>query len=262
MITYKDPYTRLDTPTVIALGCFDGVHAAHAHVISEAVRIAREKDIRACVWCFSEPPKNMFLPVAVPLICDMEEKSRLIRRLGTDILVCPDFTPEIGAVEAERFVREILCGCGGARHLVCGKNYSFGAGGKGDVALLRDLCSEMGIGLSVVDDVTVDGVRVSSSLIREAAAAGHCTYASRLLGRDMSVLCESKDNGELFVSSKYLCPPEGVYEIKLTDKAASHSVQAELVSAKGGMRVILPTETEKSVVRLYFVSNRLKRKKQ
>jgi len=193
MRTIKDPYTKLNTETVVALGCFDGVHIAHARVIGEAVRIARERGCAAAVWCFSEPPKNFYLKEPVPLICNGEEKARLIRTLGADILITPDFDRDISALTPEVFVKKLLCECAGAVHLVCGKNYTFGAGGHGDVSLMRRICEESSVGLSVIDDVTLDGACVSSSLVREAVQSGQCVYASKLLGRGFSVIFDSVD---------------------------------------------------------------------
>ena len=56
----RDPAEKLNIKAVVALGCFDGVHIAHACVIGEAARIARERGLVSAVWSFREPPKNAF----------------------------------------------------------------------------------------------------------------------------------------------------------------------------------------------------------
>lgn len=212
-------YTTTDVclcaDAVVALGCFDGVHLAHREVISKAVEIARDRGYRSVVWCFSEPPKNTYAPTPVKLISDFDEKAMLIRQLGVDDLVMPAFTRDFAKVSAESFVNDILVRGAGAKHLVCGKNYTFGYKGQGDVSLLYEMCQMLGVGLTVVDDVTLDGVGVSSTLVREAVECGQLLYAARLLGRDFSLVGEGVvtdgDNTVVTLRKKLLVPPCGTY---------------------------------------------------
>ncbi len=255
MKIYRDPYTKLNTPSVIALGCFDGVHAAHAAVIAEAVRISRERGCTAGVWCFSEPPKNAFLTTPVPLICTESEKERQIRMLGADLLISPDFSPEIAAVSAGDFVRELLCARACAVHLVCGRNYTFGAGGRADTGLLSSLCSQLGIGLSVIDDVSVDGVRVSSTIVREAVESGQCLYAARMLGRDFCVEAELRSDG-YFVDGKYLAPADGVYRVSVSSGLSKKECNASVRRTDGGCVILPDTSVYGERARICFLSSR------
>ena len=68
-ISYSSP-----SPSVVALGCFDGVHAGHRKVISTAVEKANELGILSAVWTFDRSPKNYFSPHSVPTITDFKEK--------------------------------------------------------------------------------------------------------------------------------------------------------------------------------------------
>ena len=258
MKTYRDPYIKLDTPTVVALGCFDGVHVAHARVIGEAVRVARERGAAACVWCFSEPPKNAYIPTPVPLITDGDEKARQIRRLGADILISPDFTPDIAALSPEEFVCRLLFECAHATHLVCGSNYTFGRGGEGRVDTLRHLCDRLGIGVSVVDDVTLDSVKVSSTLIREAVSAGQCAYAARLLGRSFTVTARRDEHDCFWVDGRYLCAPDGEYSAELSYNGIKKPTDIIISTTPSGYRLSSPDMPECECVRIHFISNRRK----
>ncbi len=216
MQVYRDPYIKLNTPAVIALGCFDGVHTAHKAVICEAVAAAQRLGARACVWCFSEPPRNAFASMPVPLITSVEEKTALMKELGVEILICPDFTPDISRVPAREFVEDLLCLRAGGVHLVSGGNYSFGAGGEGNSSMLAKLCAQLDVGYTAVSDVTLDGARVSSSEIRTAVAEGRCTFAARLLGRAFS-LKFTLTNGEYIPEPKHLVPADGEYNAVVYD---------------------------------------------
>ena len=214
---------------VIALGCFDGVHLGHAHVIREAKRISDELGCCCTVWTFDEPPKNYFLANPVPLLADGDEKVRLIKELGADVLVSVPFIKETASMSAESFFYDVLKDRLQAVHLVCGFDYSFGVGGKGNVELLRRLCEECGIGLTVVPAIKLDGKQISSSSIREALEQGQVDRASLLLGRPYfleTVVISGQHlarkrgfptlNQE--VPAKLAVPKHGVYVTKITIK--------------------------------------------
>lgn len=174
-------------PSVIALGCFDGVHLGHREVIRTARAIADELGCPCSVWTFDEPPKNYFLKHSVPLITDAASKAALISALGVDKFISVPFTKETSKISAVDFFEEILKKRLQAQHLVCGFNYSFGENGSGNVDLLKKLCKENGIGLTVLPPIEVSGITVSSSSIRDALAAGEVETANGLLGRPYSL---------------------------------------------------------------------------
>ncbi len=187
MKTFSTITYRTKSPSVVALGCFDGVHIGHSEVILTAKKKAVELGCNCTVWTFEEPPKNYFLPKAVPLITTKAEKCELIKALGVDTFICVPFTKETAKISAEDFfvniIKERLC----AVHVVCGFNYSFGEGGRGTVELLQKLCKEYGIGLTVLDAVSSGELTVSSSVIREVLERGDAEMATRLLGRPYSL---------------------------------------------------------------------------
>ena len=256
MKIYRDPYTKLNIPTVVALGCFDGVHAAHAAVIREAVRIARERGITPALWCFSEPPKNAYLASPVPLICNERDKAGYIESLGIEIMVTPDFTPSISSVTARDFIRVLLCEYAGAVCLVCGRNYTFGSGGKGDTRMLESLCDEMGISLCVLDDVLSDGEKVSSTLIREAIGEGKCTLAARLLGRTFSVSAKRTDNGVYTVPKKYLAPTDGRYAVRIDEEDTTSDAVVTLTHTPEGCVIYTGAHSQASEIKIRFTSDR------
>ena len=187
MKTYSTITHVSKSPCVIALGCFDGVHTGHREVIKKARMIAEDLSCSSLVWTFDEPPKNYFLPTAVPLITDREHKNKLIKELGVDVLISVPFTKETAGISAEDFFFKIIKERLKAVHIVCGFDYTFGAKGKGNVSLLKGLCSEHGIGLTVLDPIKINGVTVSSSVIREYLTNGDPEGAAELLGRPYDI---------------------------------------------------------------------------
>lgn len=170
-------------PTAIALGTFDGVHIGHRAVIGAAVETARANGLLSAVFTFSDLPRNAFLPEGrrIPALCPLETRARLIAEMGVDIMVCPEFTL-LRDMPAEDFVTRVLIGSLHARHIVCGYDHRFGAGGQGGAELLMKICRREGTGVTIVPPVLYRGERVSSSRIRAALAAGDEVSAAAMLG--------------------------------------------------------------------------------
>ena len=186
---YNISYAR-NTGCVVALGCFDGVHKAHTAVISEAVKIAKSNSLPSLVWSFAEPPKRFYAPLSAPILSGKEEKERLIESLGADVLLSIKFDEDIASVDAEEFFYEYMLHRLRAAHIVCGFNFNFGKGGKGNTELLERLCAENGVGFTALPSVMIDGRRVSSSEIRRLLLSGDLEGARDLLGHNYAIIDE------------------------------------------------------------------------
>ena len=200
MKVYTSPATRLENESVVALGCFDGVHIGHSEIISKAAQIAKESSLTSVVWSFQAPPKSFFISDAQKkpsLITPLSEKRKLISALGIDTLISVEFNQNIAALSPREFFEGILVDKLRAKHILCGFNYRFGKGGEGNVKLLRSLCDEFGIALTAVDEITLDGMTVSSSAIRALLADGKVDTAQKMLGRPYSLRAKVKDGQHL-----------------------------------------------------------------
>jgi len=163
--------------TVVALGSFDGVHLGHTRVIRTAGELAASLGCRLTVWTFRELPfgKNTTLT-------SNEEREEIFASLGVDRMILAEFDA-IRSLSPEEFVRDILVGQLQARVAVCGFNYRFGAGGKGDPSLLKTLMNRYGGDARMVEPVEMGGEPVSSTRIRALVAEGNMEEAALLLGR-------------------------------------------------------------------------------
>jgi len=72
--------------------------------------------------------------------------------------------------------------------VVVGDDFRFGAGRRGDGAMLAARGAPQGIAVEVVGGVESQGERCSSTAIREALGAGDLARAQRLLGRPYSMI--------------------------------------------------------------------------
>lgn len=175
-----------DSPIALTIGKFDGVHLGHRAVIEGMKREAGARALPACLLTFDPHPVEFFLGRSAPArLTTRSEKIRLLERQGIDrLFVCP-FDRALADMSPEAFVREVLVERLGVRSLWVGKDFRFGARRLGDLALLHTLGRSAGLEVAAPDDFLIDGLRVSSTAIRSALAAGDTEHAARLLGRDV-----------------------------------------------------------------------------
>lgn len=183
-----DEYPADASPSVVALGTFDGVHLGHQQVIRTAVDRARTLGVPAVAVTFDPNPMAVLRPAAAPPeIVPLDERLALIADLGPDVGLVIPFTPALSRIEAEAFVHDVLLGLLKACEVVVGFNHTFGRGARGTPALLEQVAASAGARVHVVPPLTVNGVVVSSSTIREALRRGDVHGAGSLLGRPYAI---------------------------------------------------------------------------
>ena len=158
---------------VIALGCFDGIHRAHQRILAEGFDIAEDKKLPFVVWALNVKRENK--------IMSEEDKVSMFSRLGVDGVITEELD-DIRTMDCKSFVKKLVNEYG-AKHLVCGYNFTFGEYKSGDSEVLAKISSQFGVSVTVVPKFTVDDLNVSSTAIRNALTSGNPVLAGILLGR-------------------------------------------------------------------------------
>lgn len=174
-------YQDLQTPEgelAAALGSFDGLHLGHRQVIGNTLSAP---GLRPAVITFQQNPSVSLQKKPVPLLTTNEQKLALLEEMGVEVVYLLPFD-RIRDMEPEDFVEALYRVCR-IRALSCGFNFRFGKNGRGDAGLLKELCREKGIELSVTPPVSVAGETVSSTRIRACLEQGDVQQAGQLLGR-------------------------------------------------------------------------------
>lgn len=174
-------YQDLQTPEgelAAALGSFDGLHLGHRQVIGNTLSAP---GLRPAVITFQQNPSFSLQKKPVPLLTTNEQKLALLEEMGVEVVYLLPFD-RIRDMEPEDFVEALYRVCR-IRALSCGFNFRFGKNGRGDAGLLKELCREKGIELSVTPPVSVAGETVSSTRIRACLEQGDVQQAGQLLGR-------------------------------------------------------------------------------
>ena len=188
MVVLRHPPARAAHPSALTIGNFDGVHLGHRAMIQRITRVARERGLRSCVMTFEPHPREFFAPDKAPTrLTSLREKLELLCELGIDqVLVCR-FDFDLARVSPEEFVERIVLGALGARYVLVGDDFRFGARRAGDFDLLAATGAQRGFEVERMPSVEVDGVRASSTQVRARLAAGDMDGAARLLGRPYSI---------------------------------------------------------------------------
>jgi riboflavin kinase/FMN adenylyltransferase len=171
----------------VAIGAFDGVHIGHQEILARLEDAARREGCPSTVFSFEPLPAEVMAPADPPArLTRFRERFELFAACGIDEFFCPSFRT-LRNMEPEVFVGALLRRALGARHLVVGHDFRFGAGRRGSVEDLERASRRGAFGLSVVEPVEWRGRRVSSTAIRTALAAGDLDAAHAMLGRDYSM---------------------------------------------------------------------------
>lgn len=170
--------------TVTTVGGFDGVHRGHRALFDQLKLRAAELRLPSTVISFEPSPREFFMGDAAPArLQRFREKYAALADCGIDRFLCLRFDQKISSMSAQQFVADVLQRTLQVRWVVVGHDFQFGRGREGNVDNLRELAAQAGMGLDVFEPHLVAGERISSTLVREALAAGDMSRAAHLLGR-------------------------------------------------------------------------------
>lgn len=185
-ITYLEDYKELihQPATVLVLGYFDGLHIGHQALLNKARQLADENGLTVTVLTFSESPRlvfSRFTPDLLLHLTSQKKRIELFESFGVDRLVLTDFTSEFAQNTPQQFLERYIRRLN-AQILVAGFDYHFG-NCRADVTDLTELFDGQVV---IIDEVQVEGKKVSSTRIRQAIQTGYVKEANQLLGYTFS----------------------------------------------------------------------------
>ncbi|MCV2420731.1 bifunctional riboflavin kinase/FAD synthetase [Paucibacter sp. DJ2R-2] len=177
----------------LTIGNFDGVHRGHQAMLALLKSEASHRGLPSCVMTFEPHPRDFFAQLAgkpqlAPArIATLRDKLSELERCGIDQVIVLRFDAALAALSAQAFVEQVLMQGLGARYILVGDDFRFGAKRQGDYATLDATGRQRGFDVARMMSYEVHGLRVSSSAVREALAAGDMAAATRLLGRPYAI---------------------------------------------------------------------------
>ena len=169
---------------VLTIGNFDGVHVGHQALLVEAANQARQRACASIAVTFDPHPSQLLRPDRIqPFLTTIEERTALLQQHGIDHVLILQTSAALLQLSAREFFERIIVQQLQAQALVEGFNFCFGKGREGTIELLRDLCNEKNIALTLMPPCELLGAPVSSSRVRADLLAGDVDSVRQLLGR-------------------------------------------------------------------------------
>lgn len=239
-LTYPHSLLLEELPnTVSAIGFFDGIHKGHQEVIQTAVKHAQENKMESAVITFHPHPSVILKKGTehVRYITPIREKQEILQQMNVDRLYIIEFNKELSGLTPQAFIDHFIIGLN-IKHLVAGFDYSFGHKGLGNMNNIADFTRDE-FGFTVIDKVSLDSEKVSSTRIRELLKVGEVEEVNTLLGRPLkytSIVVHGAKRGtelgyptaNLKVNEEALLPKIGVYAVKVIYKNAVYEGMASI----------------------------------
>ncbi len=178
------PYPELDAGSVVTIGAYDGIHLGHEQLLERVRHVAADTGLTPVVMSFEPTPKEFFGGERPPArLMRFREKFDSLGAHGIDLFYCPRFAAPMRDISAADFIRRVLVHGLNARYLVVGDDFHFARRREGSIGHLNAVAGVLDYDVEQVPSVVVNGVRVSSTAIREALGRGDMHTATKLLGR-------------------------------------------------------------------------------
>lgn len=177
----------------LTIGNFDGVHRGHQAMLALLAGEARQRGVASCVLTFEPHPRDWFAALhrnpdlAPARIGTLRDKLAELARCGVDQAVVLRFNEALSRLTAQDFIDQVVVQGLGARYVLVGDDFRFGARRGGDYQLLDAAGQVQGFDVARMMSYEVHGQRVSSTAVREALAGGDLDAAQRLLGRPYAI---------------------------------------------------------------------------
>jgi len=219
-----------DKPQVATIGFFDGVHKGHQHVVNAVIDEARRRNMESMVITFDRHPRSVVDTGYMPqMLSTIDDKLQLFSLTALDNCVVLPFDAEMAMFTAKQFMTDVLMPQLNVKVLMIGYDNHFGHRISDEEGFddYVDYGKQIGIEVLRADEKMVQGVDVSSSVIRAFISEGEMQKASACLGRQYmirgTVVTGHKIGRELGFptanidpsSVQTMIPSAGVYAVKV-----------------------------------------------
>lgn len=186
-------HAALAPACALTIGNFDGVHRGHQAMLALLRSEAEHRGLPGTVLTFEPHPRDYFAALAgkpelaPSRIATLRDKLSELERCGVDQVVILPFDQKLASLTPEAFIDQVLVQGLRTRYVLVGDDFRFGAKRAGDYALLDAAGDARGFDVARMMSYEVHGLRVSSSVVREALTAGDMARVATLLGRPYAI---------------------------------------------------------------------------
>ncbi len=186
---YYDNKVAMTEPCVATIGFFDGVHRGHQFLISHLVETARQDGMPAVVITFDEHPRKVLQSDYQPeMLSTLDSKLLLLSKTEVDDAVVLHFTREMAAMSAREFMQQVLHDHLHVKKLFIGYDHRFGHNREETFDDYVCYGKEMGIEVIKNQAYSMNGINISSSVIRSFLKEGEVDMANQCLGYPYTII--------------------------------------------------------------------------
>ena len=186
---YYDNKEAMTEPCVATIGFFDGVHRGHQFLISHLVETARQDGMPAVVITFDEHPRKVLQSDYQPeMLSTLDSKLLLLSKTEVDDAVVLHFTREMAAMSAREFMQQVLHDHLHVKKLFIGYDHRFGHNREETFDDYVSYGKEMGIEVIKNQAYSMNGINISSSVIRSFLKEGEVDMANQCLGYPYTII--------------------------------------------------------------------------
>lgn len=226
---------RIEKPTIVTIGTFDGVHLGHQKILQRLAELKAATGLQTIVLTFDPHPRKVLFPGQkdLRLISLVNEKLLLLEHYGVDVCVVYPFSHAFSELDAELYIKNILCAKLKTKFLVIGYDHRFGKGRSGDIQVLKDAAGTSNYSVEEISALDIDNIAISSTKIRKALEDGNLETAHKFLGHSFILEAEvihgkklgrqlGYPTANLDVPEEKILPKNGVYFVKVEVLNATH----------------------------------------
>ena len=186
-------HPKLAKACALTIGNFDGVHRGHQAMLALLNNEARHRGVPSCVMTFEPHPRDFFAEqhqqpdLAPARIATLRDKLNELAACGVDQCVVLPFDKAFASQQPQAFIEEVLLKGLGAKYILVGDDFRFGAKRAGDYDMLDAAGAQLGFDVARMNSYEVKNLRVSSSAVREAMGRGAMQEVAQLLGRPYAI---------------------------------------------------------------------------
>jgi len=176
-------------PCVATIGFFDGVHRGHQFLIRHLVETARQDGLQSTIITFDEHPRKVLQSDYQPeMLSTLDSKLLLLSKTEVDNAVVLHFDKQMAALSAREFMQKVLHDHLNVRKLFIGYDHRFGHNREETFEDYVRYGKEMGIEVVKNEAFQIDGINISSSVIRSFLKEGEIEMANRCLGYPYTII--------------------------------------------------------------------------
>lgn len=218
--TNKNPQSGL----VLTIGNFDGVHLGHQKLLKRVKTLSLEHDWFSVAVTFQDHTSLLLRDKRPPILMSIEERCNYFAFLGIEGCLLLEFSTELAQMTPEEFLDKLISL--GTKALVVGHDFTFGAGGTGDIKFLLEYAKKRNLYVEVIPPVKYKEKIVCSSQIRGLLTEGKLAEANGMLNRPFSLSGKVEDGegrgkdlgfptANLSFPTYRLLPKFGVYLVRI-----------------------------------------------